>query len=183
MRAPPLTATTPPKWCSKPMNAPKVVLSLRTRPGIWVDRPVPRNSTSLLLSTRLQLRSRRRHERAPPRAATTPPKWCSTPLSASKVFILTRTCPGNWVGRPPPPNSTPLLLSTRLQLRSQRRPERVPLRTATTGHENGAGRPDAPECVQRRTFDSHLPRQLGGSAGPPQECAPFPQEATIYNYE
>ena len=37
---------------------------------------------------------------------------------------------------------------------------------------------DAPECVQTRTFDSHLPRQLGGSAGPPQQCAPFHQEAT-----
>ena len=53
------------------MIAPKGVLSLRTRPGNWVGRPPPRTSTFLLLSTRLQLRSRHRHERVPLRTATT----------------------------------------------------------------------------------------------------------------
>ena len=74
------------------------VISMRTHPGNWVERPVSYNTTPLLLRTRLQLPSGRRHERAPPRAATTPPKWCSTPLSAPKGVILTRTRPCNWVG-------------------------------------------------------------------------------------
>ena len=59
-------------------------------------------------------------------APTTPPKWHWTPLTAPKRVILSRTCPGSWVGRPVSYNTTPLLLRTRLQLRSRRRHERVP---------------------------------------------------------
>ena len=44
-------------------------------PGNWVRRPVRHNTTPLLLRTRLQRRWRRRHERVPPRAATTPSIW------------------------------------------------------------------------------------------------------------
>ena len=130
-RAPPRVATTPPKWCSTPLGASKRAILTRTRPGNCVERPISYNTTPFLLTTRLQLRPGRRHERAPPRAATTPPKWCSTPMSEPKIFILTRTRLRNCVKRPVSYNTTPLLLTTRLQLRSRRRHERAPPRAAT----------------------------------------------------
>ena len=108
------------------MNALKGVLPLRTHPGSWVGRPVSYNTTPLLLRVRLHLRSGRRHERAPPHAATTSPKWCLASVSAPKGVILTRTCPGNCVERTASYNTTPLLLKARLHLRSRRRHERAP---------------------------------------------------------
>ena len=89
-------------------------------------------------------------------APATPPTWCWTPMSASKGMMLTRTHPGNWVGRPPPPPT---------------------VRPSSSGDDYNCGRNaatsefhcaqprrvtkmvlDAPECVQRRTFDAHPPR-------------------------
>ena len=123
--------TTPPKWCWTPISASKGVILTRIRPGNWVGRPAPRTSTFFILTTRLQLRSRRRHERAPPRKAMAPPKWCLKPINASKVVLSLRTRPGNWVGRPVSYNIKLFLLSKRLQLRSQRRHERAPPHKAT----------------------------------------------------
>ena len=162
MRAPPLTATTPPKWCSKPMNAPKVVLSLRTRPGNWVDRPVPRKSTPLLLSTRLQLRSQRRPERVPLRTATTGSrKWCWTSLSASKGALSMRTYPGNWVGRAVSYSITHHFLRRRLRVRQRRRHEGTTARTARVSHPYGAG----PPCVRPKAPFLCAPTQVVGWVG------------------
>ena len=107
----------------RPLSASKGAILTRTRPGNCAERPVSYNTKLLLLTTRLQLRSRRRHERAPPLAATTPPKSCSAPLSASKGAILSRTRPTNCVEWPVSYNTKLLLLTTRLELRSRRRLE------------------------------------------------------------
>ena len=162
VRVPPLTATTPPKWFSKPMNAPKVVLSLRTRPGNWVDRPVPRKSTPLLLSTRLQLRSQRRPERVPLRTATTGSrKWCWTSLSASKGALSMRTYPGNWVGRAVSYSTTHHFLRRRLRVRQRRRHEGTTARTARVSHPYGAG----PPCVRPKAPFLCAPTQVVGWVG------------------
>ena len=71
-------------------------------PGNWVRRPFRHKTTPLLLTTRLQLRWRRLHERVPRRAATTPHiSHSASPLTiAPKGVISICTDPGNWVGPP-----------------------------------------------------------------------------------
>ena len=100
VRVPPRAATTPPISHSTPLSASEGAISMRTHPCNWVGRPFRHKTTHLLLTTRLQLHWRRRHERVPQRAATTPPVSYSTPLSASKGVMSMRTHPGNWEERP-----------------------------------------------------------------------------------
>ena len=134
---------------STPLSAPKGVISIYTRRANWVGRPILHSTTHLLLTTRLQLPWRRRHERAPPRAAATPPISYSTPMSAPKGALSMCTYPGNWVRRPVRQYqyTTHLLLTTRLQLPSwRRRHERAPPRAATTSPISYIVL-DAPECA------------------------------------
>ena len=153
---------TPPKWCSKPLSASKGVILTRTRPGNWVGRPVLRNSTPLLLSTRLQLRSQRRPERVPlPTATTGSRKWCWASLSASKGALSMRTYPGNWVGRAVSYNITHHFPRRRLRVRQRRRHEGATSRTARVSHPCGAG----PPCVRPKAPFLCAPTQVVGWVG------------------
>ena len=105
---------------------------------------------------------------------TTPPTWCWTPISASKGVILTRIRPGNWVGRPAPRTSTFFILTTRLQLRSRRRHERVPLRTATT-----ALRPKLKSCAEEKKLRAAQEHDARKHSGPKRNRIPRRQPLVL----
>ena len=148
-RAPPRAATTPPIWYSAPLSALKVVLLTCTYPDNWERRPVRHNTTHLLLTTRPQLPwRRRRHERAPPRAATTPPISHSTPMSAFKGVLSMCSYPDNWVRRPVRIKTTKRSCSG-----SQRRVRRFIVPAAL----RVGGRSDRPAPVIRR--QTYMTRQ------------------------